>query len=268
MAWRQRAPLSPEMRQGFGLLPIALFLYLLALLTQPGDGNQGSVTGSCYCKKNIPLGTPVPTTSLDYIRPRLQTYDHCTMRIRFWLTTSITVCGDSREQWVLDLVKCLDSKECGNSHGKRLHHQKHLPHASTRIPVATEGTPPATSSPARMQSTQQSTFPSGALSLNKGLTHHSETTALTSGYESTALTSGYDPEARPEAEAKKNQQEDKQQEEKPGASAGKAALVPVLSLLAIVFLLTAAMAYMLCSRRRDRQRTDLQLNYTRVNSGV
>lgn len=256
------------MRQGFGPLPVALFLYLLALLTPPGDGNQGSVTGSCYCKINIPLGTPVPPTSLDYIRQRLQTYDHCTMRIRFWLRTSITVCGDSREQWVLDLVKCLDSKECGNSHEKSLHHQKHVPHASTQIPVATEGTPPATSTPARMQSTQQSTFPSGALSLNKGLTHHSETTALTSGYESTALTSGYDPEARPEAEANKNQQEDKQQEEKPEASAGKVDWVPVLSLLAIVFLLMAAMAYMLCSRRRDRQETDLQLNYTRVNSGV
>lgn len=269
MVWQQQAPLSPEMRQGFGPLPLALFLYLLALLTPPGDGNQGSVTGSCFCKKNILPGTPVPTTSLNYIRQRLQAYDHCTIRIRFWLTSSVTVCGDSREQWVLDLVKCIDSKECGNGHGKTLHHQEHLPHASTQIPVATEGTPPVTSTPAQMQSTQQSTFPSGALSLNKGVTPHSETTALTSGYESTAPTSGYDLEARLEAEANKNQQEDKQQEGKPGASAGKAALVPVLSLLAIVFLLTAAMAYVLCNRRDRQQRAaDLQLHYILVNSGA
>lgn len=258
------------MRQGFGPLPLALFLYLLALLTLPGDGNQGSAAGSCFCKKDILPGTPVPPTSLNYIRQRLQRYDHCTTRIRFWLTTSsFTVCGDSQEQWVLDLVKCVDSKECGNGHRKSLHHQEHLPHSSTQIPVATEGTPPATSTPAQMQSTQQSALPSGALSLNKGVTHHSETTALTSGYESTALTPGYDPEATPEAEANKNQQENKQQEGKPGASAGKAALVPVLSLLAIVFLLTAAMAYVLCSRRDRQQRpADLQLHYTLVNSSA
>ncbi|XP_057631143.1 C-X-C motif chemokine 16 [Chionomys nivalis] len=257
------------MRQGFGPLPLALFLYLLALLTPPGDGNQGSVTGSCSCKIKIPPATPVPITSLNYIRQRLQTYDHCPVLTRFWLTKSITVCGDSQEQWVLDLVKCVDNKECGNGHGKSLHHQQHLPHASTQIPVATERTPPATSTPAQMQGTQQSTFPSGALSLNKGVTHHSETSALTSGYEGIALTSGYDPETRPEAEANKNQQEDKQQEGKPEASAGKAALVPVLSLLAIAFLLTAAMAYVLCSRRdRQRRDADLPLHYTLVNSSA
>ncbi|XP_005349744.1 C-X-C motif chemokine 16 [Microtus ochrogaster] len=260
------------MRQGFGPLPLAPFLYLLALLTPPGDGNQGSVTGSCSCKKTIPPATLVPATSLNYIRQHLQTYDHCPLITRFWLTKSgksFTVCGDSREQWVLDLVKCVDSKECGNGHGKSLHHQEHLPHTNTQIPVATKGTPPATSTPAQMQSTQQSTFPSGALSLNKGATHHSETSTLTSGYEGTALTSGFDPEARLEAEANKNHQEDKQQEGKPGASAGKAALVPVLSLLAIVFLLTAAMAYVLCSRRdRQRRDADLQLHYTLVNSSA
>lgn len=257
------------MRQVFGPLPLALFLYLLALLTLPGDGNQGSVIGSCSCKIKIPPATPVPDTSLNYIRRHLKTYDHCPVLTRFWLKTAVTVCGDSREQWVLDLVKCVDSKECGNGHGKSQHHQEHLPHTNTQIPVATEGTPPATSTPAQMQSTQQSTFPSGALSLNKGATRHSETSTLTSGYEGTALTSGYDPEARLEAEANKNQQEDKQQEGKPGASAGKAALVPVLSLLAIVFLLTAAMAYVLCSRRDRQQRdADLQLPYTLVNSSA
>ncbi|XP_075848019.1 C-X-C motif chemokine 16 [Microtus pennsylvanicus] len=252
------------MRQGFGPLPLVPFLYLLALLTPPGDGNQGSVTGSCSCEKTIPPEKVVPATSLNYIRQRLQKYDHCPGITRFWLTKSgksLTVCGDSREQWVLDLVKCVDSKECGNGHGKSLHHQEHLPHTNTQIPVATKGTPPATSTPAQMQSTQQSTFPSGALSLN------SETSALTSGYEGTALTSGFDPEARLEAEANKNHQEDKQQEGKPGASAGKAALVPVLSLLAIVFLLTAAMAYVLC-RDRQRRDADLQLHYTLVNSSV
>lgn len=128
--------------------------------------------------------------------------------------------------------------------------------------MATEGTPPDTSTPARIQSTQQSTLPPGTLSLNNELTHHSgstaltsgyETTVLPSGYETTVLTSGYDPEAGPEAEANKNRSEGSQQEGPPGASAGIQTAVPVLSLLAIVFLLVAAMVYMLCNRRVRRQ---------------
>lgn len=273
--WRQEAPRSPEMRRGLGPLSLALFFFLLNLLARPGDGNQGSIAGSCSCSKRIRSGTLVPPATVDHIRKHLKTYDRCPFFIRFHLTSMI-VCGGSQEPWVRELVSCFDRKECGNGHGKSLHLQEHLPHASTRIPVATEGTPPDTSTPATIQSTQQSTLPPGTLSLNNELTHHIgstaltsgyETTVLTSGYETTALMSGYDPEAGPEAEANKNRSEGSQQEGPPGASAGIPATVPVLSLLAIVFLLAAVMVYMLCNRRRVRRQSsaDLQLHYTLVN---
>lgn len=94
---------------------------------------------------------------------------------------------------------------------------------------------------------------------NKELTHHSETTALTSGY-------GL--EARPEAKADEKQQEkpgaaagapalaaDEKQQEKPGAAAGPSALAAVLSLLATVFFLTAVMVYMWCNKKRVTQQS-------------
>lgn len=75
--------------------------------------------------------------------------------------------------------------------------------------------------------------------MNKQLTQRSETTILPLGY---GLEAG--------PEAKDKQQDDKQRKE-PGAGTG--ALVPVLSLLAIVFFLTAVMVYVLCKRRATRQ---------------
>lgn len=254
------------MRQSFGLLPRVLFLFLLALLTQPGDGNQGSATGSCSCGKTIAPGTLVPPATLTHIRKHLKSYDRCPFLIRFHLK-STSVCGRSQDQWVREVISCFENKECGHGHGKSLPHQEPLPHASTQIPKTTEGPPPDTSTPAQIRSTHQPTFPSGALSLNKELTPHGETTAVTSGYETTTVTSGCDLEARPKAKANKKQQEDKQQKENPESSAGTPGLVPVLSLLVIVFFLTAAMVYMLCNRRRVTQQrsADLQLRYAPVN---
>ncbi|KAL1778917.1 C-X-C motif chemokine 16 [Sigmodon hispidus] len=254
------------MRQGFLSPPLVLTLFLLVLQTLPGDGNQGSATGSCSCNE-IPHGVTPPPSTLDHIRKHLRTHDHCRHFIRFHLRLQ-SVCGEAGQQWVRELVSCFDNKECGNGHGKNSHHhQKHLPHASTQMPMATARTHPDTSTFAQIRSTQQSTFPSEARSLNRELTHPSESTALTSGYQNTAFTSGYDLEARPEAGANKKQQENEQQKEKPGASAGTAPLVPVLSLLAIVFLLTAAMVYVLCNRRRHQQcsSADVQLRYALVN---
>lgn len=236
------------MRWGFGPLPLALFLFLLALLTQPGDGNQGSVSGRCFCDRRIPSGKPIPPGSLDHIRKYLKAFHRCPFFIRFQLQSQ-SVCGGSGDQWVRELVNCFEHKECGTDHEKSSHHQKHLPQASTQIPEATEGTLADTSTPAQIQSTQQSTLPSGALSLNKQLTHRWETTILPLGY---GLEAG--------PEAKEKQQEDKQQKE-PGA--GTPALVPVLSLLAIVFFLMAAMVYMVCNKRVTLQSSaGLQLCYT------
>lgn len=242
------------MRRGFGPLPLAFFLFLLALLTLPGDGNQGSVAGSCSCDRTIYSGTQIPQGTLDHIRKYLKAFHRCPFFIRFQLQSK-SVCGGSQEQWVRELVNCFERKECGTGHGKSFHHQKHLPQASTQTPEATEGSPPDTSTPAHSQSTQHSTLPSGALSLNK---EH------TQPWEMTILPSGYGLEARPEAEANEKQQDDKQQEA-PGAGASTPAWVPVLSLLAIVFFLTAAMAYVLCNRRvTQKNSAGLQLWYTPV----
>lgn len=253
MTGSQQAPQSREMRWDFRPPPHVFFLFLLAQLILPGDGNQGSVAGSCFCDKIISV-EQIPPKVLNDIQAQLKTFNRCPFFIRFQLQ-SITVCGGSRDQWVRDLVSCFERKECGNGHVKSLHHQKPLPHATTRIPEPTDGIAPDTSTPAQTQSTQGSPFPSGTLLWNKELTHHSETTTLTSGY-------GL--EARPEAKANEKQQEN------PGAAAGTSTLAAVLSLLAIVFFLTAVMVYLLCNRRRVTQQSsaDLQLYYEPVNSNA
>lgn len=233
-------------------MALALFLFLFALLTLPGDGNQGSVAGSCSCDRTILSGTQIPPAALNHMRKYLKAFHRCQFFIRFQLQ-SRSVCGGSQDQWVRELVNCFEHKHCGIGHGQSFHHQKHVPQASTQIPEATEGKPPDTSTAAQFQSTQQSTLPSGAPSLNKELTRH---------WETTTLPSGYGLEARPEAEA--NEKQHKQQKE-PGAGAGTPALVPVLSLLAIVFFLVAAMVCVLCNRRVTRQNSSgLQLCYTPV----
>nr|QJZ32499.1 CXCL16 [Niviventer confucianus] len=242
------------MRRGFGPLALALFLFLFALLSLPGDGNQGSFTGSCSCDHIISSGTQIPPDKLNRMRKYLKAFHRCQFFIRFQLQSK-SVCGGREDQWVQELVNCFEHKECGISHWQSFHRQKHVPQVSTRIPEATEGKPPDTSTVAQFQSAQQSILPSGAPSLNKELTHHLETTILPSGY-------GL--EARPEAEANEKQQDDKQRKE-PGAGAGTPALVPVLSLLAIAFFLVAALVYVLCNRRVTRQSSaGLQLCYTPV----
>lgn len=253
MTGSQQAPQSREMRRSFRPPSHVFFLFLLAQLILPGDGNQGSVAGSCFCDKII-SDEQIPPMVLKGIRNQLKKFNRCPFFIRFQLKF-ISVCGGSRDQWVRDLVSCFERKECGNDHAKSLHQQKPLPHTTTRIPEPTDGIVPDTSTPAQTQSTQGPPFPSGTQLWNKELTHHSETTALTSGY-------GL--EARPEAKA------DEKQQEKPGAAAGASALVAVLSLLATVFFLTAVTVYMSCNRRRVTQQSsaDLQLYYEPVNSNA
>ncbi|XP_055450042.1 C-X-C motif chemokine 16 isoform X2 [Psammomys obesus] len=241
------------MRRGAGPRPRLLLLLLLAQQALPGDGNRGSVAGSCLCDVTFPSGRQMRPAALAQIRRKLESLTRCPFFIRFQLQSGTRVCGGSRDPWVRDLVSCLERHECGNGGGKSSHHREHSPHASTRIPEATEGLSPDTSTPAQ---TQQAPLPSGAPSLNSSsTTHHPETTTVTSAY-------GL--EAASEAKAKEKQQ-DKQQE-KPRSVTGTATLVPVLSLLAIVFLLTAALLYVLCKRRVTRQRpADGQLHYEPVN---
>lgn len=100
------------------------------------------------------------------------------------------------------------------------------------------GSPAQTYLPPASQSTVQPTLPAGAPSLDKKLTHANEIAASTEGH---GLGAG------PEAGERQ-----KQLEEKVGPSAGTSAMVPVLSLLTIIFVLTIVLLYVLCKRRREQ----------------
>ncbi|XP_048221261.1 C-X-C motif chemokine 16 isoform X2 [Perognathus longimembris pacificus] len=237
------------MRPGWTPRPRALLLFLLSQLTLPGDGNEGSVFGSCPCDKKI-LSAPRPEL-MDHIRKYLKAYNHCPSYVRFHLHSQ-KVCGGSKEPWVQELMSCLDRKECGSAHKKRLTDQKHLPPTSTPIPEPTEAASPDKSTLAQTQHTQQSTLPPGPLPLDNQFTLLCETTTPTSTYSLGA---------RPEAVGNH-----KQQEEKGAATAGTSAVVPVLSLLAIAFILTGVLLFVLCKRRKQSKEysSDLQLQYTLV----
>lgn len=98
------------------------------------------------------------------------------------------------------------------------------------------GSPAQTYLPSTSQSTVQPTLPAGEQALDKKLTHANEITTSTEGQ---GLGAG------PEAGERQ-----KQLEEKPGPSAGTSAMVPVVSLLTIVFILTTVLLYVLCKRMK------------------
>lgn len=123
-------------------------------------------------------------------------------------------------------------------------HQEQLPSPSTHAPKPTERAPSDMGTPAQpylppilLQYTQQPTLPAGVLPLNKNLTHANETTISSVGHN---LEAGH--------EAGANQ---KQLKENVGATAQTSAMVPVLSLLSIVFLLTGVLLFVLCKRRKQ-----------------
>ncbi|XP_006863551.1 PREDICTED: uncharacterized protein LOC102817510 [Chrysochloris asiatica] len=152
-----------------------------------------------------------------------------------------TVCGESNQPWVLELINCFNHKECGIMRSQA--HQKHLPLPNTQASELTEqassniGTPAQTDLPSTLQSTQQPTFPATALALDRGLSYSSETVTPTTDHN---LGAG--------PEAGENQ---KQLESSVDPPAGTSAIVPVLSLLAIVFILTAVLLYVLQKKRKQ-----------------
>uniref|UniRef100_H9ZBT6 C-X-C motif chemokine 16 n=1 Tax=Macaca mulatta TaxID=9544 RepID=H9ZBT6_MACMU len=254
-----QTPRSPDMGQA--LVPGAralLLLLLLACLPPPGNGNEGTVTGSCHCSKRISSDSPPSAQFMNRLRKHLRAYHHCLHYIRFQLP-SWSVCGGSKDPWVRELMSCLDLKECGHAYLGSVAHQEHLPPTSTPISQASEGASSDIRTPTQMllsilQSTQCPTPPAGSLSLHKELTRPSETTIPTAGH---SLGVGL--------EAGENQ---KQLKNNAGPTAGTSATVPVLSLLAIVFILTALLSYVLCKRRGQSPQSspDLQLHYIPVAS--
>ncbi|XP_054431784.1 C-X-C motif chemokine 16 isoform X2 [Pteronotus mesoamericanus] len=238
------------MRGTWGPQFLALLL-LLAMLILPGRGNEGSTTGSCRCDTPFYSHSPPTAQQMEHFRKQLKSYDQCTPLVRFRLPRR-TVCGGSRDPWVITLIHCLDRKECGRAFLGRMAHQ-HSPPSSSQVPGSTERAPAVTSIsaqthlPPTLQSTQQHTLPA-ALPLDENLTHANETTTSAVGH---SLETG----------------ENKQQlDGNVGPTAGTAVTVPVLSLLAISFLLTGVLLYVLCKRRSKKSpqySPDLQLQYTR-----
>lgn len=132
----------------------------------------------------------------------------------------------------------LASPECGHHYYRRVVHPEHLPPPSTQVPELTKRSSSDVGTPAQrylppnlLPSTQQPTLPAGRLSLDKNLTHANETSTSSVG---------------DSLEAGENQ---KQKKENMGPTAEISVIVPVLSLLAIVFILTGVLLYVLCKRR-------------------
>lgn len=138
----------------------------------------------------------------------------------------------------------LASPECGHAHFRKVPPQEHLPPPRTLIADPTEEAPSDMGSPGQMylpptlKSTQQPTIPARVphfmVLLDKQLTHTSETTTSTASH-----SLGVGPGVG------ENQKQLKEN------VAGPSAMVPVLCLLAIVFVLTGALLYVLCKRRRQ-----------------
>ncbi|EHB13566.1 C-X-C motif chemokine 16 [Heterocephalus glaber] len=180
---------------------------------------------------------------MEPLRRHTKAYNHCGVYVRFQLH-SRSVCGDRGDQWVLELMSCFDRRECGRAYWENLVHQKHLSSPGTLISRATEAAPPDRTHAQKYPSsslsfTEKPTLLLGTLSLEKEPISLKETTTSLSGYSLGV-----------EHEAKENQ---KQLEEKAGATSGTSAVVPVLSLLFIVFFLTGVILYMWCKRKQPVQ---------------
>uniref|UniRef100_A0AC11EG77 Uncharacterized protein n=1 Tax=Ovis aries TaxID=9940 RepID=A0AC11EG77_SHEEP len=262
---------------------LLLVLLFVACLTPSGNGNEGSKVGRCPCNRTIPSRSPPNESEMSHLRKYLTAYQRCfsyispsrncrssgvtslpwnqeraensgggtesgdTSETRSFLRFQLprgTVCGGSTDRWVQELMRCFDSGECRHAQPRVVTHQAGAPLHSTQLPEPTEAAPSDTATtsqmylPSTLQRTQQPTPLEGALSLDSKLIPTHETTTYTSGH-----SLGAEPEAR------ENQ---KQLKENMGPAAGTLAMVPVLSLLAIVFILTGVLLYVVCKRRRKQ----------------
>lgn len=241
------------MQRGWALA----LLLVAAWLAVPGDGNEGSVTGSCSCDRRLSSDKPPTVHAMERFRKLLKAYDRCPRYIRFQLPSQ-NLCGGSKDQWVQDLMSCFDRQECGHSHSESLAHRKDLPPPTIQSPEPTKGAPPDMGTTAQTflpGSTLQSTLPPGTPSLDKEFPQPSETITPNQ-------TMGHS--LGDKSEAEKNQ---KRLEENGGLTVDTSAMVAVPSLLAIVFLLTVFLLYVVCKKRRGQSLQhppDSQLRYIPV----
>uniref|UniRef100_A0A286XY48 C-X-C motif chemokine 16 n=1 Tax=Cavia porcellus TaxID=10141 RepID=A0A286XY48_CAVPO len=156
-------------------------------LSASGDGNEGSIAGSCHCDKTVSSDL-VTAQLVTHVRKYVKGYQLCApLTYRFQLYSQ-SVCGGSRDQWVLEVVSCLDRGECGHAYRKNPVHQKIFASPGTPIPRPTEGHSPESSTPAQkyppsaLQSITKPTLLPGTHSLDTRLTHLSETSTPMVGY--------------------------------------------------------------------------------------
>ncbi|XP_010950024.1 C-X-C motif chemokine 16 [Camelus ferus] len=240
---------------------LLLLTLLIAWLTPQADSNEGSIVGSCPCNRRFSSHSPPNGRYMGQLQKRLKAYQRCNSYVRFQLPLG-SVCGGSSDRWVQELMHCFDRRECGLAYTSSMARQRHLPSRSTQVPDPTERARSDTSTPTQMylpdtlQSTQPSTLPADLLSSDQKLILTNQTTMSSVGH-----SLGVKPEAR------ENQKQGSKLEENVGPAAGTSAMVPVLSLLAIVFVLTGVLLYVVCKRRRERSPQhfpDLQLHYVPV----
>ncbi|XP_004605270.1 C-X-C motif chemokine 16 [Sorex araneus] len=244
---------------------LLLGLLLLMLLILPGNGNEGSKAGNCYCMKTFSSNSPPTADQLKALRKRLEEYNQCFGYARFRLRPRsssqpklYSVCGGSQDPWVLDLISCYEKKECGHhSQSQSMARQEHLLPPNHQVPESTEKTSWNTSTPTQtapsptlqstqqptLPSTQQPTLPAATPSFEKNFTHNSETTTSTVG-----------PSLHAALEIREQEKGNK------GSAAGASALVAVPSLLGIVFILTIIILYLKCKKQKSRHDSpDLEL---------
>ncbi|XP_037347862.1 C-X-C motif chemokine 16 [Talpa occidentalis] len=226
-----------------------LLLLLLALLTLPGYGNEGSGVGSCPCNSRVPSKSPPTAQKLEHFRKHLEGYLRCVRVVRFQFLFGTrrqrtSVCGGSKDPWVSELINCFERKECGLAYFGNMAHQKRLHPSTAQGPESTERTPLNISTPVQMylpptlQPTLQPSLLAETPSLDKKLTYSNETIDSS-------------------LETRDSQKQDKVR---------SAVLVPVLSLLVITFILTSVLTYVLCKRRQQslQKYPGLEFDYAHV----
>ncbi|XP_036621981.1 C-X-C motif chemokine 16 [Trichosurus vulpecula] len=201
--------------------PLFLFLTLIQIVI----GNQGSIVGSCPC--DLKLSDSPNPAQWRLLITNLQGYESCHNYIRFRLPR-ITLCSSSKNSWVQKLRTCFDNHECGFARTYQSAHQgtqDDYPTTTIQSPGLNRSSPFTTTDP--FSQTNQSTRTPSSRMRNRYLNDITSAPLENSSIENL------------KREAEKGQMN----------QLGTSATIPILCLLGIVFVLTGALAYVLCRKR-------------------
>ncbi|XP_007483296.1 C-X-C motif chemokine 16 isoform X2 [Monodelphis domestica] len=211
----------------------ALCVFFSLTTLQTVVGNQGSILGSCPCDQK--LTESLDSTLWKLLTTYLRGYEHCRNYIRFRLPRR-NLCASPQNTWVQELKSCFDNHECGFSRIDQTANQiKQDDYTTTRTqgskPPGLDHLPPftPTTHPSSQPNWSTRTQPRGMRDR-----YFSDTTS-----------------APPENTSIINLKW--RVEKGPVEQLGTSPIIPVLCLLAIVFVLTVALVCVLCLKRRARQ---------------